>query len=54
MTQGGALYRVAYDIVVLLLIKQLKAEYPDITQPWYTYNTGALGMFDNIGLYFIL
>ena len=54
MTHGGALYRVAYGIGVLLMIKRSKAEYPDITQPWYTYNSNALGMFNNIGLYFNL
>ena len=52
MTHGGALSRVAYGIGVILLIKRLKAEYLDITHSWYTYNAGALGTFDNIGLYF--
>ena len=42
----------AYGILFLLLIKKLKAAYPGITQPWYAYDAGALGMFDNIGLYF--
>ena len=43
---------VAYNIVVLPLIKLLKAAYPDVTQLWYTDDAGALGTFDNIGLYF--
>ena len=54
MKQGVPLSRVAYGIVVLLLIKQLKSEYPEITHPCYTYYAGALGMFDKIGLYFNL
>ena len=45
---------VAYSIGVLLLIERLKAEYPDIIQPWYADNSGTLGTFDNIGLYFNL
>ena len=52
MTHGRSLSRVAYGIGVLLFIKRLKSEYPDITYPWYTYIAGALGNFDNIGLYF--
>ena len=43
---------VTYSIGVLQLIKLLKQEYPDVTQPWYSDDDGALGMFNNIGLYF--
>ena len=50
--QGGALSTVSYVIGVLLLIKYLKAAYPDVTQPWYAKDSGAIGTFKNIGLYF--
>ena len=50
--QGEPLAMVAYVIGVIFLIKRLKAMYTDVTQPWYTDNADALGMFDNIGLYF--
>ena len=43
---------VAYSIVILPVIKKLKAEHPDITQPWYNDDADALGMFGNIDLYF--
>ena len=36
------------------MIKRPEAEYPDITQPWYEDDAGALGTFNNIGLYFNL
>ena len=52
VTQGDPLSRVAYGIRFLRLIKQLKAAYPDVTQPWYAENASALGTFDNIGSYF--
>ena len=45
---------VSYDIGVLPLIKQLKAVYPDVIETWYTDNYGALGMFNNVELYFNL
>ena len=45
---------VAYGIGVLPLIKQLKAEYPDITYPCYADDTGSLGTFVNAELYFNL
>ena len=41
MTQGDTLAMSTYGIGVLPLIKQLKAEYPDVTQPWYADNVGA-------------
>ena len=36
------------------MTQKLKAEYTDATQPCYTGNTGALGMFANIDLFFDL
>ena len=52
MTQEYPLDMLAYGIGVLQLIKQPKAEYPDVTQPCYTGNMGALGMYINTKLYF--
>ena len=43
---------VACSIGILNLIKHQEVVDPDITQPWYSNNTGALGMFDNLKLYF--
>ena len=43
---------VAYGIGILLLIKFLKAEFNDISQPWYADDTSSLGTFANIELYF--
>ena len=45
---------VAYYIEALPMIKLLKSLYPDNTQPWYSYDSGVLCTFDNIGLYFNL
>ena len=43
----------AYDIDLLLMIKSPKSEYPDITQPCYDGDSGALGtFFAIIELYF--
>ena len=46
-------YSISYRIGILTLIKWLKSTYPDITQPWYTDDSGALGTFDNLERYFI-
>ena len=43
---------VAYSIVILPLIKRLKLTYPDVTQPWYADNDGALDTFENLERYF--
>ena len=51
LIQGEPLAMVAYGIGVLLLIKQLKSEYPDVTQPYYAEDTGSLSTFDNMKLY---
>ena len=44
----------AYGIGILLLIKQLKAVFLDVTQPWYANNSGTLGTFARVGSYFNL
>ena len=54
MTQVESLSVVAYGIGVFLLIIHLKMAYPDVTQHWYAYDASALGIFDNIELYFNL
>ena len=51
MTQEDPLTIFAYDIDVLPLIKLLKLEYPDPTQPWYAYNARAIAMYKNIKSY---
>ena len=43
---------VTYVIGVVPLIKCLKSEFPDVARIWYTYDSGALGTFTNIMLYF--
>ena len=53
VTWGEPLYMVYYGIWVLLMIKLLKAAYTDVTQTWYVDDVGALGTFNNIGLYLI-
>ena len=45
---------VAYGIEILPLTKRLKSMYPDVTQPWYSYNAGALVMFNHLDTYFKL
>ena len=52
MAQGYPLAMITYCIKVILIIKWTKAEYPDITKPWYADNTGAMGTSANIELYF--
>ena len=54
MTQGYPLAMVAYGIDIFLLIKQLKALFPHLTQPCYAENDGALGTFTNIEVCFNL
>ena len=54
MTQGGALAMVAYGIGILPLIKNLKAGFLDVTQPWYADNAVALGTFTRVRGYFNL
>ena len=52
MMQGDLLAIVAYGIKIIPLIKHLKSTYPDVTQPWYAENVGALGMFDHLDDFF--
>ena len=52
MTQGDPLAMVACGIGVILMIKFPKLAYPDITQPWYTDDSGALAALNSIGLYY--
>ena len=42
----------SYGIVILSLIKHLRAEFRDATQPFYADNSSALGTFANTKLYF--
>ena len=51
MTQGDPLSMVTCGIGILPLIKNLKAEFPDATQPWYTDNDGSLCTFADVYLY---
>ena len=43
---------IAYGIGIIPLIKNLKREIPDVTQPWYSDDARALGMFARIETYF--
>ena len=43
---------VAYGIGITPMTKNMKAEFPDITKPWYDDNTDALSMFARVGSYF--
>ena len=51
MTRGKALSLVAYRMGILHLIKKLKSQIANITQPWYAYNAGALGTFARVRSY---
>ena len=48
MNHGYPLDMVAYSIGMIPLIKFLKSTYPNVTQPFYAYNTGALGTLDHL------
>ena len=50
--QGGTITMIAYEIGILPLIKNLKWEIPDVTQPWYADNAGSLGKFARLDTYF--
>ena len=43
---------ITYVIGVLLMIKILRVDYPDVTRPWYADKASVLGTFKNIELYF--
>ena len=49
--QGYPLAMVDHSIIVVLMIKQMKAEYSDVTHTWYADDACALGAFNNIVLY---
>eukprot|EP00978_Attheya_sp_CCMP212_P001429 scaffold3002_cov64-Attheya_sp.AAC.2 len=48
VTQGDPIAMVAYGLMMLPLIKQLKREHPDVSQPWYADDAGAGGKFTAI------
>ena len=52
VTQGYPLEMIAYGIVIIPLIKNIKQEIHDVTQTWYADDTGALGTFAIIDTYF--
>ena len=43
VTQGDPLEMIIYGIGILLLIKNLRWELPDVTQTWYADNARELG-----------
>ena len=43
---------IAYGIGILPLIKNIKREIPDVTQPWYADKDGYLDTFARIETYF--
>jgi hypothetical protein len=48
VTQGDPIAMFCYGIGILPMIKHLKTLYPDLKQPWYADDAGALGSFDDI------
>ena len=54
MTQGVPLVIIAYGIVIIPLIMNLKQEIPDVTQPWYADDSGDLGTLARLETYFDL
>ena len=50
--QGNPLAMIAYRIGILPLIKNIKRVIPDVAQPWYADNSGALGKFTRLETYF--
>ena len=52
MAQGYPLAMIAYRIGIIPLIKNLKQEIPDVTQPCYADDAGALGTFKRLETYF--
>ena len=52
MTQGDPLAMITFGIGILPLIKNLRRDLPDINQPWYTDDSGALGIFARSETYF--
>ena len=54
VTQGDHIAMIVYRIGILPLVKNLKREIPDVTQPWYADDYGALGTFTKVETYFDL
>ena len=52
MTQGDPLEMIAYGIGILPLIKNIKRDIPEVTQPWYADDAGALVTFAILNTYF--
>ena len=52
VTQGDPLAMISYMIHIFPLIKNLKQDIPDVTQPWCADDDGALGTFAIIDTYF--
>ena len=50
--QCDPLVIIYHRIGILPLIKNLKQELPEVTQPWYANDAGSLGMFAKIETYF--
>jgi hypothetical protein len=51
-TQGNPLAMFIYGMGLLPLIRRLKGEVDDVSQPWYADDAGAGGKFDQIKVYF--
>eukprot|EP00978_Attheya_sp_CCMP212_P035431 scaffold154276_cov33-Attheya_sp.AAC.2 len=51
-TQGDPLATFIYGMGLLPLIRRLKREVDDVSQPWYADDAGAGGKFDRIKVYF--
>ena len=52
VTQGCPLSMVAYALLLLPLIKQLKSEFQNTPSPWYADNGSVAGQLDNISKFF--
>ena len=52
VTQRGPLAMIAYGIGILPLIKNIKREIPDVTQPCHYDDAGVSGMFARLDTYF--
>ena len=52
LMQVEPLSMVAYGILVLLLIKNMEAGFPDVTQSWCAGDVSALGTFTRVKSYF--
>ena len=52
VTRGDTLAMIAYGIVIIPLIKNLKREIPYVTQTWYAEDSRVLGVFARIETYF--